>query len=405
MTTNETSKQTFEGFPAFNGDLFDPDVLADSYPVFREIRALGDVVWAPKLNMFLVGRFRDVQLGLRSSEALVSGRGVTANSLQHGDGIRRGPTGVLTMDGEEHERSKRLLMRPLMPRALEELKDRIYREAETVVSRLANGEEFEAMSGLASHLPVSVVANLVGLNDAGQERLLRWSLAAFDAFGPADNPRTVAALPILGEFLQYGGNVSRDVVLPGSWAAGLFDALDRGEISLDTARLMIFDYATPSLDTTIVATGEMLWRLATVDGAFEAVRADPRLIPSAVYESVRMASPIRGFTRYVERDFALSESILPQGARVFLLNASANRDERHYPEPDRFEVTRNPRDNLAWGYGKHLCVGMHLARLEMEALVGALVRSVRSIEAGDPIRLINNGLQGFRRLPLILHPK
>jgi cytochrome P450 len=167
---------------------------------------------------------------------------------------------------------------------------------------------------------------------------------------------------------------------------------------------MVLDYATPSLDTTILAIGEMLWRLATVEGAFDAVRADPGLIPSVVYEAVRMATPIRGFTRYVDSDFALSESVLPKGSRVFLLNASANRDERHYPDPDRFDVNRNPRDNLGWGYGRHFCAGMHVARLEMEALLGALVRSVQAIEAGSPTRLVNNAVHGYKHLPLILHP-
>jgi cytochrome P450 len=388
----------------YDGDLFSAEVLEDSYPTFRTLRDLGNVVWDRNLEMFLVPRFKDVQAGLAANEVLISGRGASVNRKQNGDGIRQGPTGVLTMDGEEHTRNKRLLMKPMMPHALQKLKDRVYDEAATVVSRVANGREFEAMSTLASYLPVRIVADLVGLNGAGAERLLEWSVAAFDAFGPPENPRAMAALPILGEFLAFVTGVSRSTVSPDGWAASLFDAVDRGEISLETARLMVLDYATPSLDTTILAIGEMLWQLATVDGAFDAVRADPRLIPSVVYEAVRMATPIRGFTRYVNHDFALSETVLPKGARVFLLNASANRDERHYPDPDRFDVTRNPRDNLGWGYGRHLCAGMHVARLEMEALLGALIRSVRAIEAGVPVRIVNNAVHGYKHLPLILHP-
>lgn len=103
-------------------------------------------------------------------------------------------------------------------------------------------------------------------------------------------------------------------------------------------------------------------------------------------------------------DFAFSDHVLPAGSWIYLLNAAANRDERHYPDPDRFLVARNPRDQLSWGYGAHLCAGMHLTRLEMEILLGALVRSVRTIEAGAPTRLINTGLQGYQRLPLTLHP-
>lgn len=392
------------GFPVFSGDLFDPDVLRDSKPTFAEIRALGDAVWCADLDMFLVGRFADVRAGLRAADTLVSGRGVMANRMQYGDGLRKGPTGVLTMDGEEHDYIKGLVMKPLTPVALQALKDYMEREAASVVERLADGQEFEAMSALASYLPVRIVADLIGLKEAGPERLLRWSEVAFDSFAPPENPRVLAVLPALQEFLTFVGSVTRETVTPGGWADSLFDAVDRGDISLDTARLMVIDYAIPSLDTTILATGEMLWRLATVDGAYEAIRQDPGLISPAVYESVRMATPIRGFTRYAVEDFAFSERVIPKGSRVFLINAAANLDERRYENPDRFDLTRNPRDNLAWGHGSHICAGMHLARMEMEALLGAMVRSVKSLGVGKPTRLVNNGLQGYDKLPLTLFP-
>ncbi len=397
-------KPSFERFPILDEDLFAPEVLADSYPMFRRIRDLGDAAWVPRISMFVVGRFKDVQAGLRASDALISGEGVSANEAVLGEAAQRGPTSVLTMDGQEHLTHKQLLMKPLMPGALQSLKDRLAREAAEIVRATATGVEFEAMSTLASHLPIRIVSKMIGLTDVGHERLLRWSAAAFDCFGPADNPLTQAAGPTLFDFLNYGFTLSPDAVVPGGWAAGLFEAVERGEIPMDRARAMVFDYATPSLDTTILAVGEMLWRLATVEGAFDAVRANPALITPVVYESVRMATPIRGFTRHVRSDFALSDNVLPAGSRVFLLNASANRDERHYRDPDRFDITRNPRDNLGWGHGKHVCVGMHLARLEMETLLGELVRSVRAIEAGTPTRLVNNGLHGYHRLPLILHP-
>lgn len=393
-----------KGYPIYDGDLFDPAVLADSGPAFREIRELGDVVWSPRLRMFIVGRYHDVQAGLRANDVLISGEGVSVNVALQTDPNFKAPAGVLNMDGDEHARRKQLLMKPLMPRALQAIKDRVVAEADEIVRSLANGQAFDAMPTLASHLPTRIVSQLVGLNDAGSERLLRWSIAAFDGFGPPDNPRSQAALPDLFDFLKYGAVLSRDSIVPEGWAAGLFDAADRGEISLDTARLMVFDYATPSLDTTIMATGEMLWRLATAEGAFDAVRENPDLIPSVVYEAVRLSCPIRGFTRFVTQDFAFSERTVPAGSWIWLLNASGNRDERHYPDPDRFDVARNPRDQLGWGQGVHLCAGMHLARLEMETLLATLVRSVRKIEAGEPTRLINNGLQGFRHLPLALHP-
>jgi cytochrome P450 len=172
---------------------------------------------------------------------------------------------------------------------------------------------------------------------------------------------------------------------------------------MEHARSLIFDYVLPSLDTTIYSTGEMLHGLATTPGAFEKVCANPELIPGVINESVRLASPLRGFTRFVQEDFKLSESTLPAGSRVWILIASANRDERKYRDPDYFDVERNPRDHVGWGHGIHLCTGMHLARLEMEVILEALVKRVRSMEAGAPTRIINNAAQGYATLPLRLH--
>jgi cytochrome P450 len=119
---------------------------------------------------------------------------------------------------------------------------------------------------------------------------------------------------------------------------------------------------------------------------------------------VRLASPLRGFTRFAKEDFAFSDTTLPAGSRVWLLNASGNRDERHYAEPDAFDIERNPRDHLGWGHGVHLCTGMHLARLEMEAILAALIARVSKMEAGEPARIINNSAQGYATLPLTMQP-
>lgn len=107
----------------------------------------------------------------------------------------------------------------------------------------------------------------------------------------------------------------------------------------------------------------------------------------------------------MNEDFALGETVLPKGARVLVLFASANRDERNYPDPDRFDIRRNPRDHLGWGNGPHSCVGMHLARLEMEIILATLLRHVASLELGKPKLAWNNVQQGFKSLPMTFHPK
>jgi len=147
----------------------------------------------------------------------------------------------------------------------------------------------------------------------------------------------------------------------------------------------------------------MLYQLAAAPEAFDELRRHPELYGAAILESVRLASPLKGFTRYVADDFQFSTTTVPKGARVWLLYASANVDERHYPDPDRFDIHRNPRDHVGWGQGIHMCIGMHLAKLEMEAVLQAICNHVGRMELGTPVRLINNAAQGYARLPITFH--
>jgi cytochrome P450 len=386
----------------YDGNLFGDSILENSNPTYRELRDLGDAVRVPNLNLYVVARYDDVVKGLRAADTLVGGFGVSVNEAVNGPDAATG-TSTITTDGDRHSVLKRLEMRPMLPGALKNLRERLYALADEQVAALVGTGSFEAITQLGAYLPTMVVAELVGIRNLTPEKMFTWSNAIFDAFGPLDNQRTGAAFPTIEEFVRFGADLTRDDVIPGSWADQIFDAIDRGDISLKDGRELIFDYVTPSLDTTIYATGEMLYQLASAPEAFEELRRNPQLHGPAILESVRLASPLKGFTRYAADNFRLSETIVPKGSRVWLLYASANRDERHYPEPDRFDIHRNPRDHVGWGHGVHMCIGMHLAKLKMEAVLHALCTRVGRIELGTPLRLINNAAQVFARLPMTLH--
>ena len=196
---------------------------------------------------------------------------------------------------------------------------------------------------------------------------------------------------------------------PGSiraegWAASVFEAQRRGEVSAREARALIIDFVAPSLDTTILATTHLLWALSENPEAWAQIREDPSLIPAAVVENVRLASPIRGFTRTLSRAHEIDGAELPEGARVVLLFGAANLDETQFPEPERFDLRRPSPAHMGWGNGPHTCVGIHLAKLEMRSLLEAMVPRVGSISAGLPLRLRNNTLQGIARMPATFAP-
>jgi cytochrome P450 len=391
-------------FPLFEEDPFSEAALADSVPVFRRLRELGPVAYLPELGIYAISHYDAVAAGLRLDSTLVSGQGVSFNVNLNGEAAPRFATPI-TSDGETHRRLKKLEMRPLMPVALAGLRERIEHLATQTVRKLATGQTFEAMAGLASVIPTSIVVELVGLKGVGAQRMLAWSEAIFNANGPATVPRTNEGVPVLMDLASYSATLTREGVEPGSWADRILDAADSGEITAPEAQGLIIDYVVPSLDTTILATGELLFQLASLPGSLDLVREKPAMIPGIIDEAVRLASPIRGFTRFVASDYEVGGGVIPAGSRVVLLFASANRDERHYPEPDRFLPERGPRDHLGWGLGVHSCTGRHLARLEMETLLACLAQEIETIEFDEPARLINNSLQGFRSLPMRLRAR
>jgi cytochrome P450 len=386
------------GAPAIEIDLYGDAVVEDSAAAFARIRDAGPVVWLPRHRLWAMGRFEDVRAALRDDELFVSGEGVAANPLTN----RAARKTTLSSDGETHDTRRRVLMGSLGAKAIAPVADRLDAEAEAIVAGLVDGGELDAAGELSSGLPVRVVAELVGIR-VSSGRLLRWAADAFDVLGPL-NRRALAAGPSSLGMLAYSQRLNRSQVVPGSWAASVFDAAERGEISRAEARAMVIDFVAPALDTTILATTHMVWLLGRNPEAWQRLRRDPELVPAAVVEAVRLASPIRGFTRRVSRDAEVGGVRLAAGDRVAMLFGAANLDERRFPDPERFDLDRPPGGSLGWGNGPHTCVGIHLAKLEMAALLRALVARVETIEiAGAPTRIRNNTLQGLGSLPVRLH--
>jgi cytochrome P450 len=379
--------------PSLDVDLYARDVLADSQELFTRIREAAPVVWLPRHGLYAIGRFADVRVALRDDAVFRSGDGVAANPLTN----RLGKDTTLNSDDESHIRRRRVLMRSLGASAIAGVEETLRREGGALIDELLARPHFEAAADFASRLPTSVVAGLVGV-PGGSRRMLRWAAATFDALGPI-NLRSARATPQALALLRYSRRLRAASVAPGSWAASVFDAQARGELSAREARALVIDFVAPALDTTILALTYMLWLLGRHPDAWRELRADPSLLPAAIVESVRLASPIRGFTRRLSVDHEVGGVAMRKGARVALLFAAANRDETRFPDPDRFDLHRPAGAHLGWGNGPHACVGIHLAKLEMRTLLEAMVPRVEMIIVGTPTPLRNNTLQGIARLP------
>jgi cytochrome P450 len=383
--------------PILDLDLFADESLKEPTADYRTLRDAGPLVRLKRPAVYAIGRFADVQAALRASEVLISGEGV---GLSDTFNFNKG-SNVLQTDGELHRRMRATVMRPLTPATIKAARSDLKTMIAARVKALTGQGWFDAMKQIAAFLPVEAVSHLVGLPAAGRERMLDWGAAAFNTIGPRQDPGDVATLM---EAQAYMASLREESVEADSWAGSLFAAARSGKLSLQEAVAGISAYVIPSLDTTIYAKGHLLAALARDPAQWDLLRERPELIPSAVLESVRHSSVLRWFSRVAVEDYPVGDSFVPRGERVMLLYGAANRDERHYPDPDRFDVTRDARDHLAWGTGPHMCAGMHLARIEMEVLLEALVEAGVTLTAGELVAGTNAGLYGFAELPLRIDP-
>jgi cytochrome P450 len=374
--------------PAVDVDLYGRSALIDPQPVYRQIRDAGSVVWLPRHKVWAMGRFDDVRDALRDDVTFRSGAGVAANPVANLLGRKT----VLSSDDSRHSVRRRILMQSLVSRAIRPSLPILRDEARAAVDRLLERDSFDGIADFASRLPIAAVADLVGV-EVGPQQLLTWGAGTFDILGPV-NRRSLDAAPTALGLLLYTMRLRRSRVTPDGWAASVFDAAERGEISRSEARTMVIDFVAPSLDTTILATGQLLWSLGQNPDIYAQLKAEPELIPTAVVEAVRVSSPIRGFTRRVARDTEIDGVRLRAGERIVLLYAAANMDERHFDNPHTFSLHRRG-SNLGWGHGMHTCVGMQLSKLEMQTLLHELITRVETIEVSNPVPLSNNCLQGF----------
>jgi cytochrome P450 len=375
--------------PQLDADLYTNVAIADPYPLYRAIRDLGPAVWLSAHGVWAIARFSDVRAALRADRILVSGRGVAMNDLVNSNVSRV----TLTTDGGVHRRLRSALMKPMMPSALKEVEREVQTLADELVSMLVTRNAFDGVADFAQHLPLSVVSRLVGLPEAGRKRMLEWAAATFDALGVM-NERGQRAVPLMLELAAYAGRLERSQLHPDGWAAALFAAVDEGRIESGDIAGMLIDYVAPSLDTTILGTGHLLFQLGRHPEQWDLVRNDAALIPRAIDEALRLESPVRAFTRVAVEDYDVDGTVIPAGDRVLVMYAAANRDERRYPDPDRFDVTRDAKDHVGFGHGVHRCAGSYLAELEMQALLRAMAVRVRRIEVAEPALAINNVLRG-----------
>ncbi len=393
--------KTRNGVPEYHADTFTTEAIIDPYPHYTALRRLGPVVWLSKHRVYALPRFTECKAVLRDDKAFISGNGVALNRLTNR--LSRGTT--LNSDDIEHDQRRKLVAHRLLPRALRGIDDNIQEQAARVVDAALARGEVDGVDDLACALPLAVVPDLIGWPRDQRENLLAWGAATFDILGPM-NRHGLKSLPSTLRMLRFARRVVRDrSLIEGSVGHEVLLAAGAGKVSHSECAPLMIDYIAPSLDTTMSAISNALHLFAEHSEQWQLLREDPSLIPNAVNEIVRYESPLRAFSRVARHDTDIAGHPISAGARVLVVYASANRDEREWDSADTFDIRRDATRQLGFGHGAHACAGQGLARMEIQAMLGALVERVDRIElAAPPTWAINNIIRRHERLPLKLVP-
>ncbi|MDQ0584884.1 cytochrome P450 [Streptomyces rishiriensis] len=385
--------------PTTEIDMFATSDRRTRYEQYRQLRELGAVVRLREPDVYAVTRYDEVKAALADHGAFVSGEGVGFDPVVNQ--MMRGVT--LVSDPPEHEVLRSVVGAGLRPRSLRGRGEEIARKARDLVDAVVAKGEIEGVAELAQALPMSVIPDLLGLPERNREHLYAWGQVGNDLLGPVSE-RTPHNLEMTRRLFEFAHELAANRELaPGSPGAAMLEAADQGVIPQEKCPLLLVDFIGPSLETTAASIGHLLVVFAERPDQWAALRAEPALVASTVNELLRFESPLRGLTRVAARDTELGGVTVPEGARVWALFASANRDERRWERADEFDLRRNPQDHLGFGYGAHSCVGQGAARLELSTLIHALLESVERIElTGEPVITENTLLNTYAEIPVRL---
>ncbi len=387
---------------------FDPyaaEVMLDPYPYYAQLREAGPIAWSNEYGVYAIGQYDTVTRVLTDHEAFCSSAGVGLTNF-HTDDPWRKPSIILEVDPPEHSRTRKVFSRILSPRALNKLRERFELEATTLVTKLLKQGEIEGVKDLAEAFPLKVFGDAVGVPAEGREHLLPYGDMVFNAFGPA-NERFRQCLARLGPSTEWINNVcQRDMLTKDGFGAELYAAADAGEITHEEAGMLVRTMLSAGLDTTIFTLGNALACFARHPDQWAIVRDNPGIARQAIEEVLRYESTFHSFYRTTTRPLTLEGVQLGKNQKILVFIASANRDARHWPDPDMFDVTRKPAASMAFGTGIHGCAGQMIARLEGEIMLKTLATLVDRIElTGEPEIHFNNTVRGYCHLPLLISAK
>jgi cytochrome P450 len=324
---------------------------------------------------------------------------------------------LIHMDAPDHHKYRALTQAWFMPQNLKKLEDDIRVIARAAVDGMAaKGGTCDFVNEVALYFPLRVIMKILGVPESDEPRMLKLTQELFGATDPelgrrakdgqAEKPAEERQMDfgVITDFFEYFRKLSeaRRANPTEDLASVIANSkIDGQPISDLEAMSYYIIVATAGHDTTSSSTGGAMWGLAENPAEFKKLKADLSLIPSLVDESIRWTTPVKTFMRTVTQDMTFAGRSFKANDWLMLCYASGNRDEAVFEAPDAFRIDRGPSKHLAFGYGAHLCIGQHLAKMEMRILWEEMIPRLKSVEiAGEPALSEAFFVNGPKRLPI-----
>jgi cytochrome P450 len=388
---------------------WDGDFRANPYPHYKPLLAGPPRI----LDLFgptaMVARYADVTAVLHDHARFSSERPRSPFEPPN-EGPFAGARTMLFSDPPTHTRLRRLVSRDFTPRRIRDLEPQVREITKNLIDRAERRGELDAMSGFANALPVMVIAEMLGVPRDHYEQFKDWS----DTVVAGDN--TLPGTPLPQQFhaatkalrSYFAAEIERRRKHPGAdLVSALVAAHDDAE-AMDADELLAFVLLLllAGNETTTNLIGNGMLALGRNPAQMDLLRQSPELMPRAIEEILRYDGPVQSTVRFTRQDVELGGTELPANLGCFIILAAANRDPAEFDDPDRFDVTREPRRNVAFGEGIHTCIGAPLARLEGAIAIGAMLERFPRLRLKDPaIKPAYKGsyfLRGLESLPLAI---
>ncbi len=384
-------------------DPFDHGIDDDPYPVWKRMRAEAPLYYNAKHNFYALSRYDDVAAALHDWQTYRSGRGTTADVLFSGIEI---PPGILLWeDPPLHDLHRRLLSRVFTPRRMLAVEGLVRDLCARALDPLRDSDGFDFVGDLGAIMPMRTIGYLLGIPEEGQQRIRDRNDKSIEVGSEGSALSATAIADAIAQFAEYiewrATHPSDDLMTELLHAEveeqdGTSRRLDRTEVLAYTAMI-----AGAGNETTARLIGFMGQLLGDHPGQRRQLAADPSLIPFAVEETLRYEPPSPVQARYVAQDTEFYGRTVTEGSHMLLLNASANRDETRFPDPDRYDIHRKAT-HLSFGQGLHFCLGSALARLEARVAFEEVFKRWTDwdVDYEHASRARTSSVRGWARLPV-----